>query len=196
MEVSGYNDTLITTVYGRTDITEEFNINAELDSTGYLALGGGYGMMLGPFYTEAYGSYGRTDNLDIYDLGGFVATQAMESLTVYLSTSHQWRETQGFPVLDLEIFDNREWKSTLGASYQITSWVEFGYSVGYDKLLSGNEGWKKLENDSITHQDFTLTFKPPWFEPFIRYTTGTHRVRPGEPITKSDSIELGLNMRF
>ncbi|WP_157824434.1 hypothetical protein [Moritella sp. Urea-trap-13] len=195
-EVSSYNDKLITTVFASTDITEEVNINAELDSTGYLAFGGSYGMMLGSFYTEAYGSYGRSDNVDVYNLGGLIVTQVTESLVIYINTSHQWRKTKGFPILELEIFDNREWKNSLGARYALVPWCDIGYSVGYDKLLSGNEGWKEVENDSITHQDFTVTFKPVWFDTFIRYTTGTHRVRPGEPITKHDSIELGFSKRF
>jgi len=196
LQMSRYNDKIISTLYASTHINDTLSVNAELDSTGYLAIGAGYGMMLGQFYVEGYGSYGRADNLDIYDLGVFTTTQITPALAVYFDSSHQWRETKGFPILDLAIFDQKEWKNTLGASYQFTPWMRASYALSYDKLLSGNEDWKAVENDHITYQDISLTFITPWVEPFITYTAGTHRVRPGEPVTKSDSIELGIHLSF
>jgi hypothetical protein len=194
-QVSKYSDEYITTVSGQTDITNEFGMNAEIDSTGYLSIGGDYGKMFGSWYVEGFITYGRADVLDIYDLGGFAAT-SFDSLQVYYMSYHQWRRTKGFPVLELKLFDQREWKNTLGLGYSILDWLELGASFNYDRLLSGNTGFNEVENNSIHSQDLTLTLKQHAIQPYMRYTTGVHRVRPGEPVTRSDSWELGARVRF
>lgn len=194
-QVSKYSDEYITTVSGQTDITNEFGMSAEIDSTGYLSVGADYGKMFGSWYVEGFATYGRADVLDIYDLGGFTAT-SFDRLQVYYMSYHQWRKTKGFPVLELKLFDQREWKNTLGFGYRLLDWLELGVSFNYDRLLSGNTGFNEVENNSINSQDLTLTLKQHTIQPYVRYTTGVHRVRPGEPITRSDSWELGARIRY
>jgi hypothetical protein len=195
-QVSHYDDEYIATVFGSTDITEEFSMNAEVDTTGYLELGGGYGVVLGQWYIEGFASYGRADNIDVYDLGGLVATSITKKFTVYFISYYQWRETKGFPILELDVFDQQEWKNSLGLAYTPIHWFEVSISGNYDLLTSRSERLGEVENKGINSQDLTLTFKPKWVEPFIRYTTGTHRVRPGEPITRDDSVEIGISAKF
>lgn len=194
-QVSKYGEDYITTVSGQTNITKEFGMNAEIDSTGYLSVGGDYGKMFGSWYAEGFATYGRADILDVYDAGLFSATN-LKAVQVYYMSYHQWRKTKGFPVLGLKIFDQREWKNTLGFGYSVLDWLELGVSFSYDKLLSGNTGFNEVENDSINSQDITLTLKQHKIQPYMRYTTGVHRVRPGEPITRSDSWELGARVRY
>jgi hypothetical protein len=194
-QVSKYNDEYIATVTGQTDITNEFGMNAEVDSTGYLSVGADYGKMFGSWYVEGFVTYGRADVLDIYDLGGFTAT-SFDRLQVYYMSYHQWRRTKGFPVLELKLFDQREWKNTLGFGYSVLDWLELGVSFNYDRLLSDNTGFNEVKNDSINSQDLTLTLKQHAIQPYVRYTTGVHRVRPGEPITRSDSWEFGARFRY
>ncbi len=74
LDVSNTDDEWVVTASGYLQATEEWNISAEVDSTGYLELGTGYGVMLGQFYTEAFVSYGRADLFDVYDAGVFTGT--------------------------------------------------------------------------------------------------------------------------
>ncbi|WP_159737409.1 hypothetical protein [Vibrio atypicus] len=182
------NDEWIGTVSGTIQATEEINISAEIDSTGYLELGTGYGIMLGSVYTEAYVSYGRADIIDIYDVGLFAATALTPQLMVFGNTSHEWRKNtlgEHLPVFD---HTEREWKNTLGASYSFNPWVNASYTFNYDKNLT-DSGYR-------TNQDIQLTFKPRWVEPYIKYTFGDHRVTPSSGVTGEDSIEFGVNVRF
>ena len=195
-QVSHYDDEYIATVLGSTDITEEFSMDAEVDTTGYLELGGGYGVIIGRWYIEGFASYGRADNIDVYDLGGLIATSITKAFTVYFISYYQWRETKGFPILELEWFDQQEWKNTLGLAYSPVPWFEVSISGNYDILTSSHERVGEVENKSINSQDVTLTFKHKMIEPFIRYTTGVHRVRPGELITRDDSVEIGVSANF
>ena len=64
-DVSHYGDEWILTAYGNTDITDNVSVNAELDSTGYLALGTGYGFFFPQAYIEPYLKYGRGEGLDV-----------------------------------------------------------------------------------------------------------------------------------
>ena len=95
-QVSKTGDDWIGTITGSLQATEEINISAELDSTGYLEIGTGYGAMLGQFYTEAYASYGRADSIDIYDVGLFSGTALTETVMLYASTSHEWRKPKHY----------------------------------------------------------------------------------------------------
>ena len=193
-QISKTGEDWIGTATGNLQATEEVNINAELDSTGYLEIGTGYGVMLGQFYTEAYASYGRADSIDIYDVGIFSGTALTEAVMIYASTSHEWRKTK--TLLDVDWFDQREWKSTIGVSYSPKTWLSASYSFNHDRLLSGDRFSQDIINDNINSHDITLTFKPKWIEPYIKYTYGEHRARPGEPVTSDSTIEAGFNFRF
>lgn len=193
-QVSKTGDDWIGTVTGNLQATEEINVSAEIDSTGYLEIGTGYGLMLGQFYTEAYASYGRADSIDIYDIGVFTGTALSETMMLFASTSHEWRQTK--TLLDIDWFDQREWKSTVGLSYSPTSWLNTSYSFNHDRLLSGDRFSQEIVNDNINSHDVTLTFKPNWIEPYIKYTYGEHRARPGEQVTSDSTIEAGINFRF
>lgn len=193
-QVSKTGDDWIGTVTGSLQATEEINVSAEIDSTGYLEIGTGYGVMLGQFYTEAYASYGRADSIDIYDIGIFTGTALSETVMIYASTSHEWRQTKA--LLDIDWFDQREWKNTVGISYSPKPWLNTSYSFNHDRLLSGDRFSQDIINDNINSHDITVTFKPKWVEPYVKYTYGEHRARPGERITSDSTIEAGINFRF
>ena len=193
-QVSKTGDNWIGTVTGSLQATEQINVSAEIDSTGYLEIGTGYGLMLGQFYTEAFASYGRADSIDIYDAGVFSGTALTETVMLYASTSHEWRKTK--TMLDLDWFDQREWKTTLGISYSPLPWLNTSYSFNHDRLLSGDRFSQDIINDNINSHDVTITFKPKWVEPYIKYTYGEYRARPGEQITSDSTIEAGINFRF
>jgi len=197
IQVSAYDDEHIVSAFGTTNITEEFTVEAEMDSTGYLALGAGYGDILGQWYVEGFVNYGRADLIDIYDLGGMTATSLTEKFTIFYLGYHQWRRTKGLPAaIGFNIFDSREWKNTLGISYEPINWLEISISASHDRLLSGHWLIADVENDNVNSQDLTLKYKSKWGAPFVRYRTGEYRVRPGEPITKDNTVELGLSFSF
>ncbi|NRB42961.1 MAG: hypothetical protein HRU20_31590 [Pseudomonadales bacterium] len=192
-----FDDEWIGSLYASTEVYERTTASIDIDSTGYLNVGLSYGDMIGSYYMEGFTNYGRADNVDINDVGIFAAKSYFhQSLTVYFSTLHEWRNTKGFPVLDLDIFDQREWRSTLGTTYQMFDWMQLGYSFNHDRLLSGNRGITDVENKNIHHHDVTLTFTYKKFEPYIRYYRGQYRVRPGEPITSEDTLEIGIGFNF
>ncbi|MDO6687548.1 MULTISPECIES: hypothetical protein [unclassified Agarivorans] len=194
-KVSKTGEDWIGTANATFQVNDKVNVNAELDSTGYLELGAGYGQMLGRVYAEAFTSYGRAENVDIYDLGIFAGTALSAKVLVFASSSHQWRETKGFPVMELELFDQREWKNSIGASYDPIGWLKLSYTFKHDRLLEGG-GWLLVENDNISSHEFMITAKPKWVEPYLKYVYGEHRVRPGEPVTNESTVELGVNFKF
>lgn len=113
LDVSNTDDEWIVTASGYLQATEEWNISAEVDSTGYLELGTGYGVMLGQFYTEAFVSYGRADLFDVYDAGVFTGTALGDDWMVFANSSHEWRTSsigKSFPLLEKT---EREWKTPL-----------------------------------------------------------------------------------
>jgi len=193
-QVSKTGDDWIGTVTGSIQATEEVNVSAEIDSTGYLEIGTGYGLMFGQLYTEAFASYGRADSIDIYDLGIFTGTALTENLMAFASTSHEWRDTKA--LIDIDWLDQREWKSSIGLSYSPLEWLNTSYNFNHDRLLSGNRWSQDVVNDNINSHDITITFKPKWVEPYLKYTYGEYRVRPGERVTSESSYEMGVNFKF
>lgn len=188
LQATQNNDEWIGTLAGTIQATEEISIYAEIDTTGYLEIGTGYGTMLGQFYTEAFVSYGRADIVDIYDAGVFTATALTPNLMVFANSSHKWRKsTLGKHLPALE-HTSREWKNTLGANYSINPMLNASYTFNYDKGLT-DSGYR-------TSQDIQLTFKPKWVEPYIKYSFGDHRVTPSSSVTGDDSVEVGINIRF
>jgi len=194
MRATQYNQENILTVFGSTDITDEVSLNAEIDSTGYLSLGGGYGIIKERWYLEGFTNYGRADSVDIIDLGALIVRNVSTKINVHLVSYHQWRNTA--TIFESNLLDQREWNNTIGISFDPVSWFDISLSASYDILLSGERYINKVENKSINSQDITLNFKPGLVELFIRYTTGEHRVRPGEPITKDDTWEVGVSGSF
>jgi hypothetical protein len=178
-------DSWVGTVSGVIQATDAININAEIDSEGYLELGTGYGLVLGQFYTEAFVSYGRADLIDIYDVGIFSGTALSENIMLFANTSHEWRK---FSLADLHDA-NREWKSTIGTSYSPSEHMSFSYSFSHDRQLTGEKGY-------YNSQDVTFTLKPKWVEPYVKYTFGQKRVSPGDVFRSDGSVELGFNLRF
>jgi hypothetical protein len=183
------------TLSGTVQATEEVNLGFEVDSTGYLEVGAGYGMLLGDVYTEAFTTYGRADLVDIYNVGVFGGTMLASDLLLFASTSYEWRksvfQSNDFPNINDNFNTHKEWKSSLGASYTPVTWLTYSYALNHDRIMSETH----LE-PSIFHADFTLTFKPKYVEPYVKYRYGQHRVRPGEPRTTEGTFEFGFNLNF
>ncbi|GMQ48418.1 hypothetical protein [Vibrio sp. 10N] len=194
-QTSKVADSWIGTLSGTVQATEEINLGFEIDSTGYLELGAGYGMLLGETYTEAFATYGRADLVDIYNLGAFAGRMLSHNVLVFASTSYEWRknvfQSDDFPILSPNFSTHREWKASLGASYTPVTWLTYSYALNHDRIMSDTH----LE-PSIFHADFTLTFKPKYVEPYVKYRYGQHRVRPGEPRTTEGTFEFGFNLNF
>ncbi|MEZ9835293.1 hypothetical protein BCU83_15860 [Vibrio breoganii] len=184
MSVSKTNDEYIGTLTGHLQATEHISVSAELDTTGYLELGTGYGFSLGKSYNEVYVSYGRGDLIDVYTLGVFSGFAVTENVLLFGNTSHEWRELV-FDAID----GTREWKNTVGASYAMHELVKLSYSFSYDKSLS--------QSGHRTYQEVRVTFTPKWVEPYVQYTFGDHRVTPADiKISQDATLELGLQFRF
>ncbi|EHN70427.1 hypothetical protein [Aliivibrio fischeri] len=187
VQLSQNNDEWVGTVTTNLQATEEISFTADIDSTGYLEIGSGYGVMFGQFYTEAFVSYGRADLIDIYNVGVFTGTALTKDIMLFANTSHEWRDNVFSDALNLKT--NREWKNTLGASYTINQWSNFSYSFTHDRELTGSKSY-------YNSQDITLTLKPKWVEPYVKYTFGESRVSPSDRTRTENSYEIGFNLRF
>ncbi|KFA98033.1 hypothetical protein [Vibrio sp. ER1A] len=194
-QTSKVGDTWVGTLSGTVQATEEINLGFEVDSTGYLELGAGYGMLLGETYTEAFATYGRADLADIYNLGVFAGKMLTNEVLIFGSTSYEWRksvfQSDDFPILSPNFNTHREWKASIGTSYTPINWLNFSYSLNHERIMS-----ETTLEPSIYHADFTLTFKPKYIEPYVKYRYGQHRVRPGEPRTTEGTYEFGFNLNF
>lgn len=187
VQLSQNSDEWVGTVTANLQATEEISFTADIDSTGYLEIGSGYGVMFGQFYTEAFVSYGRADLIDIYNVGVFTGTALTKDIMLFANTSHEWRDNVFSDALNLKT--NREWKNTLGASYTINQWSNFSYSFTHDRELTGSKSY-------YNSQDITLTLKPKWVEPYVKYTFGESRVSPSDRTRTENSYEIGFNLRF
>ncbi|MGX9521842.1 hypothetical protein ACWX0P_24045 [Vibrio mediterranei] len=194
-QTSKVGDTWVGTLSGTVQASEEINLGFEVDSTGYLELGAGYGMLLGETYTEAFATYGRADLVDIYNLGVFAGKMLTNEVLFFGSTSYEWRksvfQSDDFPILSPNFNTHREWKASIGTSYTPINWLNFSYSLNHERIMS-----ETTLEPSIYHADFTLTFKPKYIEPYVKYRYGQHRVRPGEPRTTEGTYEFGFNLNF
>lgn len=194
-QTSKVGDTWVGTLSGTVQATEEINLGFEVDSTGYLELGAGYGMLLGETYTEAFATYGRADLVDIYNLGVFAGKMLTNEVLIFGSTSYEWRksvfQSDDYPILSPNFNTHREWKASIGTSYTPINWLNFSYSLNHERIMS-----ETTLEPSIYHADFTLTFKPKYIEPYVKYRYGQHRVRPGEPRTTEGTYEFGFNLNF
>ncbi|MEZ9592193.1 hypothetical protein AB4302_14630 [Vibrio breoganii] len=183
-QISQSGDSWVGTVSGTIQATEQVNISADIDSTGYLELGTGYGVMFGDFYTEAFISYGRADIIDIYSLGAFSGTALNESTIAFLSSSYEWRSSS-VDIIDLGI---EEWKNTVGVNYSPIDFIRIGYSFNYDRKIT--------EGGYRTNQDVQLTLRPKWVQPYFKYIFGEHRSTPSSKVTSENSYEFGVNFSF
>lgn len=190
--VTQFDGDWLATLYGCVDITERLVMNVELDTQGYLAVGAGYGFSFTRAYVEPYVDYGRSDLIDLYDLGVFGALAVAPSVMAYLMTAHQWRDTTAFPLLAPSLFDQTEWLTTVGVNYQLVDWMDADLSLSHCRLLSGNRGLLEVANDNITSASLALTVNTEPLEPFVRFTVGEHRVRPGDPVITDSSFEFGV----
>jgi hypothetical protein len=195
-QLSQYGDDWVATVYGAVDITKQLAINIEVDSTGYLALGAGYGWLFERSYAEVFGNYGRGDFFDLIDAGVFGVGVVSSNVSLYGMTGLQWRKSNAFPILGVTVFDDREWKNTVGIMWSPIKLIDVDLSASADVLVSGGEGLAAVENRDLLYQSLSISFKPKWVEPFIRITNGKHRVRPGDPIPTYNSLEFGARIRY
>ena len=68
--------------------------------------------------------------------------------------------------------------------------------MNHYRLLTGNRGINEVANPNITSGTFSLNLDLKPLEPFVRYTVGKHRVRPGDPIITDSSFEFGIRFAF
>ncbi|MGV2986163.1 hypothetical protein ACE1OE_00865 [Vibrio sp. E150_011] len=191
VQTSKVGDSWVGTVSGTVQATEEINLGFEVDSTGYLELGAGYGMLLGETYTEAFATYGRADIVDIYNVGLFAGNMLADDVLIFGSSAYEWRKNVIGKILETGASADQEWKNSIGVSYTPINWLNFSYSLHHERIMSDTD----LE-PNILHADFTLTFKPRYVEPYVKYRYGQHRVRPGEPRTTEGTYEFGFNLNF
>jgi len=192
--VSAFDDDWLASLYGSIQITEKITLTTELDSNGYLGLGAGYSFFFKRSYIEPYLSYGRSDLLDLYDAGMFGAYILSPKWTAFGFTTHQWRDTTFLPLLAPKLFNQTEWITTLGVNYDFAEWGDVDLTVNHYRLLSGNRGINEVANDNITSLSVGLNSSLEPVEPFVRFTVGEHRVRPGDPVLTESSIEFGIRL--
>lgn len=198
--ISQYGDDWLATLYGSvelTDISKNASISFELDTSGYISLGGSYGWLFTKSYIDTTLSYGRGDFFDLIDLSVFGARMLSQKFTLYGNLGHQWRESNSFPIIGGQgVFDQTELMTTIGLSYAPVKWLDLNLSINNNLLLSGNSGITAVENPYINFQSLTITYKPKYVHPFVRYTHGKHRVSPGDPIPTNNSFEFGIKASF
>ena len=194
--VSRWDDQWLVTINGLVEITERANMTVELDTDGYLGVGAGYSFQISRAYVEPFVRYGRSDLVDLYDIGVFGAYAIGPRATGYASVAHQWRYANVFPLLDLTLFDQTELQSTIGINYKLSEQFDVDLSLNHLRLLSGNRGINEVENPNITSAGIALSYRIKAVEPYVRFTVGQHRVRPGDPIITDNSVEFGLRFSF
>jgi len=91
------------------------------------------------------------------------------------------------------LFDEEEWKNTVGFNYSLHKWVSLSSSYNIDYLTDS----PNLVDDNIaTSWDITLTANVPWFSPYVKYSQGNYRVTPDQERRSQDNVELGINFNF
>lgn len=199
-QVSQYGDDWLGTLFGSvtmTEISDTADLNFELDTSGYLSLGGSYGWIFSKSYIEPSVTYGRGDFFDLVDLSVFAVYMLTEKFTLYGNLGHQWREANSFPLIGGKgVFDQTELMTGIGVGYAALKKLDVDLSLHYNRLLSGNSGITEVENPDINYQSITITYKPKYVHPFVRFTHGKHRVSPGDPVLTDGSFEVGVRARF
>jgi len=181
---------------GSINVDENISIDATIETNGYLEIGTAYGdVIFDVAYAEAYVSYGRTDTTDIYTVGAFAGLPIGERLMVFANSAYDWRRTQDnlAGAGNLGLFDEEEWKNTVGFNYSLHKWVSLSSSYNIDYLTDS----PNLVDDNIaTSWDITLTANVPWFSPYVKYSQGNYRVTPDQERRSQDNVELGINFNF
>lgn len=178
------------------NMNENISIDATLDSSGYLELGGAYGdVLFDTMYAETYVSYGRTDTTDIYTIGVFAGLPVSEKVMLFANTSYDWRRTQDNigGIGNLGAFDEDEWMNMVGLSISAHKFLTLSSTYSVDYLIDNPS---EVDSKVATSWDATATFNLPWISPYIKYTNGNYRVTVGEERKSQDNIELGINFNF
>ncbi len=194
-QVTKYDDEFIG-VFG-VDIAATSNlvISAEIDTDKYLELGVSYDWLYEKSYFNVYGQYGFDDTIDIYDLGFLYGYSLTPKMFLYWNTYYQWRNSSKTIELPEQIdYVNyrQEWKNTIGVSYTVHRYLQVGVNYNLD-ILTSDHGY---ESSTRSSYDLSLTAKLPYVQPYVKYTKGQYRVRPGRPIEDSSNVELGFYLDF
>lgn len=190
------DDTYYGSFSGTINVDENIFIDATIDTSGYLEIGTGYGeVIFDRIYSEAYINYGRSDTTDIYTLGVFAGMPVSEEVMLFFNSSYDWRKTQNNigGTDNLGLFDEEEWKNTIGFSYQVHKWVSFSATYNIDYLVDTPI---VLDDKTATSWDSTFTINSPLLKPYIKYSKGNYRVSPEQQRKSQDSIEFGVNFNF
>ncbi|QFI38711.1 hypothetical protein FR932_13040 [Moritella marina ATCC 15381] len=198
LSFSAYNidDNYYASFSGSINVDEHIAIDATLDSSGYLELGVAYGDLIFDIaYAEGYFNYGRTDTTDIYTIGMFAGLPLNENLMIFANTAYDWRRTQDniAGAGNWGLFDEDEWKNTLGVSYSIHQWVSLSSTYSIDYLTDSPN---QVDDNVATSWDATITFNTPWLSPYVKYSKGNYRVTPEQQRKSQDNVEIGLNFNF
>jgi len=181
---------------GTINVDNNISIDATLDSSGYLEIGTAYGDLIFDLaYAEGYLNYGRTDTTDIYTVGMFSGLPLGEDLMLFANTAYDWRRTQDnlAGAGNWGLFDEEEWKNTLGVSYTVHQWLTLSSTYNVDYLTDSAE---PVDDKVATSWDATITLNSPWLSPYIKYSKGNYRVTPEQQRRSQDNVEIGLNFNF
>lgn len=175
--------------------SDNVTLNVEVDTDRYIQLGASYDWMLGRHYFDVYGQYGFDDTIDIYDAGFMYGYAASSSLFLYLDTYYQWRDSS--KAIELPEFADhanhrQEWKNTLGVSYAVHPLLDVAASYHVD-VLTSEHGFESSTRNSY---DISATANLPYVQPYVKYTKGQYRVRPGRPVEDSSNVEVGIYLDF
>ncbi|MDN3716852.1 hypothetical protein [Vibrio breoganii] len=197
------------------DFTEHFSASVDIDTDRYLEVGASYSTIIDTWYLETYVRYGFGDELTaqasdgseleyqthIYDVGFLAGKALSNSVFAYLDTSLQYRNPShniDLPAfvddssLAYELSQQTEWNNTLAVDYTPVEWLSFGASYNFDLLL-GDHPYDESLRDSM---DVSVTLNLPYVTPYVRYTKGEYRVRPGRPVQDSSYTEVGFYFNF
>ncbi|WP_234496287.1 hypothetical protein [Vibrio maritimus] len=175
--------------------TDSLTVSAEVDTDRYLQFGLSYDWLIERNYFSVYGQYGFDESIDIYDIGFMYGYSVSPSLFVYWDTYYQWRDTtKAYELPDPIDYANhrQEWKNTVGVSYSIHPMVDLGANYNVDVLTSQHG----FENGTRNSFDLSATLNTPYVQPYVKYTKGQYRVRPGRPIEDSSNVEFGFYLDF
>ncbi|MCP5078158.1 MAG: hypothetical protein GY951_08910 [Psychromonas sp.] len=198
LQLSTYkiDDNYYGSLSGTINVNENISIDATIETNGYLEIGSAYGEVLfDAIYVEGYANYGRTDTTDIYTLGIFAGLPVTDSFMLFANTSYDWRRTQDnlAGVGNLGLFDEDEWKNTVGFNYSLHKWLSFSSSYNIDYLTDAPN---PVDNKVATSWDVMLTANSPWFSPYVKYSQGDYRVTPDQDRKSQNNVELGIKFNF
>ena len=190
--VQSFDADQIYSVIMNNQINTRWSINGEIDTTGYVSLGGGYGRNIKRWYGEVFFNYGRADIFDTLDSGIFLVRPIGEKNSLYFSTSYNWREN----ALLKELYYQEEWQNSVGVSHAFTKRFTVTISAHYSRLLKDIRLGDVGEKEAVTAQDIRLSYDIAMLEVYVQYFTGEYRVSAGAEVTRDDSIAFGIGSSF